>query len=253
MQIGGISSQHDSSMHHVSSCIHDHGSSKKEPGGMKSAASAGAAASFMQRMAKQESFSLSAWLADPFGSAKKLFGRLWRGSGSSEAGAASEKVESAKEQVLANLAVLDNKESDSQGNTLNGVLQGHSGMPTETASTTVLHTPQVAAAASAVMQPDLVKDNPYFSAAYDAGRQRQTFWQKMRVRFHEISGFLTKRFSFSGKGSFQTKQEQPKEDLRKRSRYRGEDVEIDCVLTDDSYLLDSYNRKGEYRRLSAKK
>lgn len=102
----------------------------------------------------------------------------------------------------------------------------------------------------ALRQQDL-QNNPYFSAIEDTGRAKQNLWEKVRVKFHSVAGQLTKRFS--GRNTFQAKQERPKEDLRKHSRYREDDLEIDCILTDDSYLMDSYDRKGEYSKLSTKK
>ncbi len=75
----------------------------------------------------------------------------------------------------------------------------------------------------------------------------------MRARFAPVADFLAKRFPFAGKNPFQAKHGRPKEDLRKRSHYRGDDLDIDCVLTDDSYLLDSYDRKGSYSQLSTRK
>ena len=80
----------------------------------------------------------------------------------------------------------------------------------------------------------------------------------MRVKFKELTGHLAGHLpgNFSGtqtKGSFQAKQEHSKEDLRKHSKYRKDELEIDCILMDDSYLLDSYDRKGEYSKLSTKK
>ena len=73
----------------------------------------------------------------------------------------------------------------------------------------------------------------------------------MKVKFYSIAGQLLGRFS--NRNSLQSKQEKPKEDRRKHSTYRQDDVEIDCILTDDSYLMDSYDRKGEYSKLSVKK
>lgn len=105
--------------------------------------------------------------------------------------------------------------------------------------------------ATAVIRQQPLQGNPYFSAIEDTGRAKQTVWEKVRVRFQSIAGQLTRHFS--GRNGFQTKQEKPKEDLRRHSRYRQDDLEIDCILTDDSYLLDSYDRKGEYSKLSAKK
>lgn len=107
------------------------------------------------------------------------------------------------------------------------------------------------AAAGFGIQQQSVQNSPYFSAIEDTGRAKETLWEKVRVKFHSVTGQLTGRFS--NRNSFQAKQGKPKEDLRKHSRYRQDDLEIECILTDDSYLLDSYDRKGEYSKLSAKK
>ena len=65
---------------------------------------------------------------------------------------------------------------------------------------------------------------------------------------------LPGRFLGSHSGDFlQTKQQHTKEDLRKRSQYKEDDQEIECILTDESYLTDSYNRKGEYSHLTTDK
>lgn len=109
----------------------------------------------------------------------------------------------------------------------------------------------VAEIAGTALNKTDVHNNPYFSAIEDTGKQKQTAWEKVRVRFQSFTGQLTGRFS--GRNSFETRQQKPKQDLRKHSRYRQDDLEIDCILTDDSYLLDSYDRKGEYSRLSPKK
>lgn len=198
-----------------------------------------------------QSFSLSAWLADPLGSAKKLVGVVWRGGHDSGDGT-SGKETSGSEKVMAEIAAdltRDTLEKNSlSGSTVHGETQGQSA---QQASPHVLHNPQIAAAATAVKPLDMLQGNPYF-AVEDSSTQRQTIWQKMKVQFEAVAGYLTKRFAFSGKNSFQAKQEQPKEDLRKRSRYRGDKLDVECVLTDDSYLLDSYDRKGEYSQLSTR-
>jgi len=120
-------------------------------------------------------------------------------------------------------------------------------MPIETSIETVKAAELTGPAFS---KPDL-HNNPYFSAIEDTGNQKKTAWEKVCVRFQSLTGQLTGRFS--GRNSFETKQQKPKQDLRKHSRYREDDLEIDCILTDDSYLLDSYDRKGEYSKLSPKK
>ena len=85
-----------------------------------------------------------------------------------------------------------------------------------------------------------------------------TPFQKIRNKIREAASQLADHlpgrfFGSQGKNFLQTKQEQTKEDLSRRSRYKKEDKEIECILTDDSYLLDSYDRKGEYRQLTTKK
>lgn len=101
------------------------------------------------------------------------------------------------------------------------------------------------------VRQQVTESNSYFAAIEDTGKEKQSIWEKVKVKFHSIAGQLLGRFS--NRNSLQSKQEKPKEDLRKHSTYRQDDVEIDCILTDDSYLMDSYDRKGEYSKLSVKK
>ncbi len=116
----------------------------------------------------------------------------------------------------------------------------------------ILHTGQIEVASAAVQPAQNFNNNPYFSTITEETLPKQTIWQKIKVRFQNITGFLAKRFSFSNGSSFQTKQERQKEDLRRHSRYRKGDVEMDCIITDDSFLMDSYNKKGEYRKISTR-
>ncbi len=118
------------------------------------------------------------------------------------------------------------------------------------------------AGAVIVTPPKSAEGKPYFEAIPAAGAQ-QSMWQKVKVKFEAATGRFARRFSFlnqfSNQKFFQAKEEREHtrerqtKDLRKRSCYKGEDMEIDCILTDDSYLLDSYDRRGEYRKLSVKK
>lgn len=84
-----------------------------------------------------------------------------------------------------------------------------------------------------------------------------TPFQKIRSKIREaasqLADHLPGRFFGSQGKTFYRQAEQTKEDLSRRSRYKKEDKEIECILTDDSYLLDSYDRKGEYRQLTTKK
>lgn len=258
MQIGGVGSEHNNNMHHVSSCLHNH------EGTMKTGASKSSAASSVPSVPEiskqpEAKFSLSAWLADPLGNAKKLFGRIWRGGDGNGSGnavngsalnSAAEKAAAISQETLTQSA----EESFAAAADTGSSPTGQQRQNAENA-TNVIHAPQMAAASAAVPQPRTIQNNPYFSTIEDTNTQQQAVWQKIRVRFQSITGFLTKKFTFSGRNSFQAGQEQGqhKEDLRKHSRYHEDNLEIDCILTDDSYLLDSYDRKGEYSQLSTKK
>lgn len=246
MQVGRIDAGYGSETHHVTNCIHDRQQAKADVGlGMRLGSLAAA-----EPGEAQQSFSLSAWLADPLKQARQLFGRVWNG-GSGGKGADAGQSLSPGEQVMAQLAEDMVEDAASSGGTAHGM----AGQPATTARQSVmpqapanaLSHPQIAAAAA--MQP---QGNPYF-AVENAGAQKQDLGQKMRARFAPVADFLAKRFPFAGKNPFQAKHEQPKEDLRKRSHYRSDDLDIDCVLTDDSYLLDSYDRKGGYSQLSTRK
>ena len=70
----------------------------------------------------------------------------------------------------------------------------------------------------------------------------------------QLAGHLPGNFfRFQGKNSFQSRQGAPKEEPRPSARRRRDRVELNSYHTEESYLLDSYDRKGEYSRLSTKK
>lgn len=221
MQINGIGSSH-SDMHHVTDCIH---STQKHLEGKVGGASAGAANANMTQTIPAtsdqtgEPFSLSSWLQNALSGARRIFGRIWGSSSDTLTGETVANQNSAQTQNSAH----------------------------------TLHASQIEAASAVVQLSQNYNNNPYFTTVADTVPTKQNVWQKLKVQFHNITGFLTKRFSFGNSSSFHTGQERPKEDLRRHSRYREDDMEIDCVLTDDNYLMDSYNKKGEYSKLSGSK
>ena len=225
MQINGVGTSHSTDTHHVTECIHDHSTSQKQVKvGAASADSASAEAADTSLKQENSSVSLSEWFRNTVQRAKNIWGKIW---GTSDGGVnASTEKEQANVSTEKEQAIVDNA--------------GLHGVHAAIASTTV--TPQ-----------QVMNQNPYFATVEDTGRQQETIWEKVKVRFQSAAGFLTGRFSFSNKNNFHTRQEQAKEDLSRRSRYRKDDLEIECVITDESYLLDSYNKKGEYSTLSTKK
>ena len=77
---------------------------------------------------------------------------------------------------------------------------------------------------------------------------------RARIKFGEIRNSLAKYLKqdqslHMGAGRNGTSQNKHKEDKSRLSVYKKDELEIDCIITDDSYLLDSYNRKGDYSKL----
>lgn len=82
----------------------------------------------------------------------------------------------------------------------------------------------------------------------------QNLKQRARIRFGAIRGSLAKYLKqeqglHMGTGKNGTSPGKEKEDRRRLSVYKKDELEIDCIITDDSYLLDSYNKKGDYSKL----
>lgn len=248
MQMNGIGSNH-SNMHHVTNCIHDH---KHSLEGKVGGAAANTSATSQQVTATSEqsgqAFSLSGWLQNTLSGARSLLGNIW---GSKEDAVQGEVAVQAGEETMADIAAQNVSAITTGSASIQSGLQ--QSLHREQAQTNTLHASQIEAASATVQPAQNFNNNPYFAAIQEDAAPRQTMWQKLKVRFQNISGFLAKRFSFSNSSSFQTKQERPKEDLSRHSRYREDEVEIDCILTDDSYLMDSYNKKGEYSKLSTDK
>lgn len=245
MQLGRIDSGHDADMHHVTECMHDHAHFKKQEGPLKTGGD-GFESQAMEMMQKEQEgqFSLSAWLNRIWGSGKRFLHGFWNGGSSLDSGEGDGKAD-----LLKPLA-SEGEPADRSGASSQNMTQPD--------TSGALHAPGIAAASAAVPPPRMMEDNPYFSAVVDAERKQDHLWQRVRVRFREARGELAEHlpgrfFNARNRDSFRAKQEKPREDLRKRSRFHGDDLDIDCILTDDSYLLDSYDRKGEYSRLSAKK
>lgn len=235
MQINGVGSSgahnHNHNMHHVTECMHETTVSKKGSTGAASSSRNAMTQSTGQPAQESSGFSLSSWWKKLLAVGQKLYIGVW-GEAPTGKNADSVKKEGQQDeaQVLASLGEDEDGQTDV-------------GTPLNTTNAAEM-------TGAAVTKPDL-HNNPYFSAIEDTGKQKQTTWEKVRVRFHSLTGQLSGRSS--GRNSFETKQQKSKEDLRKHSRYRQDDLEIDCILTDDSYLLDSYDRKGEYSKLSPKK
>lgn len=218
MRIGNVE-VHGSSSHQVTDCVHRHEEKKTETGAMRM--SGGTAPVSPQSQAAAGKEELSA-LWNPFERLKDLLRkgrglalRLW---GNDLPGASEGKIP---------------EKTAAQGQVLSGV-------PGQETTRTQPHDD---GERSARQMP------PYFILPENRGAA-PGFFQRILTKVHSVSGYLEKHLPFAHTGSFHPKQQNREEDLRRRSRYKKDDEEIECILTDDSYLLDSYNKKGEYSKLS---
>lgn len=232
MRVGITDNHFDNhgSTHQITHGIHDHHTGKKQTGEIRSAASNFSAPEQIKGDSTGEGIGFWRTVTK---SAKSLWGHIWGSStgGVNEVGTDSGEAVGAQ-QIMAQVGEADVAEN---------------------------HGPAVAAAAS-VAQASMAKENPYFTTLSDKDATQGSFMQKVRIRFRELTNQLKKHFTgrfggrmageYSGRGNLSSRRQKPKEDLRKHSRYREDGLEMDCVLTDDSYLMDSYDRKGEYSKLT---
>lgn len=231
--IGGVDSDHSSDTHHVTGCMHSHSHYHQEKiqsgGGNMSAQTTQMQ---MQKQQQDAQFSLSSWLQRILYGGRSVLKGIWGTNETSTEGAAGDKDGSAQTMAQVNNSAVDGREN----------MDHRSG-----------DTARRMAEQSAAIQ-----GNPYFSTMAEKN-SHMTPLQKIRTRVvaaaEKLAGRLPgKAFRFQAKNSFHAKSEQrPQEDLRKRSKYRKDELEIDCILTDESYLMDSYDRKGEYSQLTTKK
>jgi len=236
MQVGGIGNSgldNHGSTHQITGCLHEHHTETEKTGGMR-------ASSLILSEIKQETsqtvseLSLMDTLKNAVSKCFGFFGNLWNGGGSGQ------------ENVTPQTSTLVTDVSVSVDNA--------------TLQQAEVHQPAVAAAATALQQDAKYAENPYFTTTSDPGKTKENLAEKIRIRLRDMTGHLTKRFggrfggrmtgNLAGKDMLDSGRRKSGEDLRKRSRYKEDDMEIDCVLTDDSYLLDSYDRRGEYSKLT---
>lgn len=225
MQLGGIGSGHSRETHQVTGCMHGHEHYRKEAGGPAVSSEMMSSKTLeMQNRQQDAQMSLSAWLQKMLQGGRGFLKGVW-GMNAVDNTAAQTGGRSGQAQVMAQ---LDESARQEAGN---------------------------ASKRSAAAQ-----ENPYFlTVAPGEPRAHMTPLERIRTRVKSVTGQLAGklpgRFSqFQAKNSFQAKPDsRPKEDLRKRSKYRKDELEIDCILTDESYLMDSYDRKGEYSQLTTKK
>ncbi len=222
MQVGGVGSGHDTYSHQVTGCIHEHGENKDVGGAGTKLGSVQTAEEVLQ---ENSSVNFMSWVQNISSKGKQLLQKIW--GESKEANDAITSQNGSGNHIAGQETLVT-------GNSV-GVKTTMNRAAVETAATHTYFRP--------VEAKDAMPANPFQKVRY----QVQKVARKLMDR-------LPGRFLGSHTGDFlQTKQQQTKEDLRKRSQYKQDDQEIECILTDESYLTDSYNRKGEYSHLTTDK
>ena len=219
MQLSGIGNSHSASMHQVTQCMHDH-ESERQQGAAKLVSPSEAPKQELRVHQEQTQLSFTEWVQQLLRNGSQRLLGFWRGSDTPTQGESGDKTGTS--QVMAQISSENDTDVKRDQNTLH--------------------------------------NNPYF-AAIEPEKAPNTgipLFQKVKLKVKAATGQLAKHlpsrfFNFQKQGSFHAKKEGRREDLRKRSRYREDQLEIDCVLTDESYLLDSYDRKGEYSQLTTRK
>ena len=219
MQLGGIGNSHSADMHNVTTCMHNYDTERKV-GAAKLTSPAETPKMEMRVHQEQTQLSFMEWVQQLLQSGKQRLLGFWRGGDASVWNESGEKTVSS--QAVAQVYAENDTNVKKQQNTLH--------------------------------------NNPYFAAIEPEKTTNSGIpvFQKVKLKVREATGQLAKHlpnkfFGFQKQDSFHAKKEGSREDLRKRSKYREDQLEIDCVLTDESYLLDSYDRKGEYSQLTTRK
>ncbi|MCM1569668.1 MAG: hypothetical protein NC081_09520 [Roseburia sp.] len=223
MQIGNLDN-HGRESHQVTHCISSHTEIKKEVGNMAAASSASASLKAGQTPEPEQlAMQLSPvdWLKNILSKGRGLLFHVW---GDSYEDGAKQLTPQSRENIA-----LEHP--------------GGAGQQTGTKQLGEIHQKKD------MEQKRIEQMSPYFVMS-EKKEVAPGLLQRFRMRVHTVAGYLEKHLPFTQTGSFQAKQQKSKEDLRKHSRYRKDELEIDCILTDDSYLMDSYDRKGKYSKLS---
>lgn len=225
MRIDGVGSNmiQSSDTHHATDCVHQHPAEKPVNGGMQRRPVG------MENMEKKEAAAEeseqqnvgggSGWVARLLSGGKGLLGWIWTGSKDGLASAH-------KDSDISEIASREAAEK--------GLIAGTNS--------------QAFQERSSKKQAEV---NPYFVAVEDR-KGAVPLWKRFKLKVQETTGQFAKRF---GKNTnFQTgtgrDNRRSKEDLRRHSKYRQGQEEIECIITDDSYLLDSYDRSGKYSKLA---
>ena len=190
MQVGGVGSGHDTYSHQVTGCIHEHGENKDVGGAGTKLGSVQTIQTAEEVLQENSSVNLMSWVQNISSKGKQLLQKIW---------GESKEANDAITSQNGNGNHIAGQETLVTGNSV-GVKTTMNRAAVETAATHTYFRP--------VEAKDTMPANPFQKVRY----QVQKVARKLMDR-------LPGRFLGSHTGDFlQTKQEQTKEDLRKRSQ-----------------------------------
>ena len=252
MQFHGIGNEeHSAEAHHVTKCMHDHSHFKTEADMSKAAASMARSQSMEAQQQNQGQLSLSAWLDNYLSRGKSLLKGFWSGGSTAVPGEAGN--QSGQEQVLAQIGESREAGTTAASGAGSGIPAAASPQADLSQAVHVSRAAQAAVPAAQSPSQEASRDG----AGQESGGQ-EGMWRRIRVRFKDIAGQLTGHLRgntsrFQAKKSFQPKQAVTREEPQKTVKPRRDAVEIANYHVEESYLLDSYDRKGGYSKISTKK
>ncbi len=245
MEFHGIGQEeHGTHTHHVTKCMFDHTHYKKEADISKAASAARSQSVPVPEQQNDGPFSLTAWLDNHLSKGKSLLKGFWSG-GTAPAGEIGDRAGRELTQLS------DSKDVDRSSQNV-----GSPGTDRQPADLTQAVHVSRAAQAAAVTAPSREQGAAWSAAGEESGQEG--ILRRMRVRFKDIAGQLAGHLRgntsrFQAKRSFQEKQAVTRAEPEKKVKPKRDAVEIDKYHVEESYLLDSYDRKGGYSKISTKK
>lgn len=221
MQLGGIGNEHSAESHYVTAHIHNHEQHRKKVG-FSATGQKTVSVSSESENRQVTQMNLEGFVTKLLNSGRTFLRRLW---GTNETSAT---IQTGDKTGTGQFAVESAKQMESMG---------------------AEHSTKV----------QLSGANPYFTVADNKASYPIPFYRRLKSKIKGVAGKLAGKLPGNflksrNRDFFQAKPDQrPRDDTRKHSRYKSDELEIDCILTDESYLMDSYDKKGAYRRLTTKK
>ena len=230
MQVNGIGSgwEPHSHTHTVSQCVHEEEAAKKKSGSAAAPKASQAVESQADPQSFDGGFSFFEWAQKFFKNTKKLLGRIWGTDGSHPGTDSGNSVRAYGSLIDKNLPLgLPDRETERRM----ADMAAQNLMPGRSRAET---------------------DDPVSSPGKSTG-EAGTLNRRLRYKIQALTKNLAERFGFAGRQNFRSGTGRQQEEMQRRRTYTPNGVKIDSMQPLDSHLLDSYDKKGEYSKISTKR